>query len=161
MDDQILDLDANYEDYWILESDWASSWSHSGLLARFMQLEANDVHRVIIRTMPFGDVIENHSRTMLASVVIFFLSSLHIYILILHLFFELILFSDFILLPDVEYIYFSQVVWPIWVYCSIVSPTEEVFIYTEILGCIVDVGLIFQPPYYFGPPTEHLTPPGV
>ena len=60
------------------------------------------MHRVIIRTMPFGDVIENHSRTMLASVVIFSIFSTYIY----HLFFELILLSDFILLPDVEYIYF-------------------------------------------------------
>ena len=33
---------------------------------------------------------------------------LYIYILIFHLFFELILLSDFILLPDVEYIYFHK-----------------------------------------------------
>ena len=58
----------------------------SGLLAQPMQLGANDVHRVIIRTMPFGDVIENHSRTMLASVVIFPILSTYIYIDILVIF---------------------------------------------------------------------------
>ena len=169
LDDLILDLDANYDDYKILDSDWVevSSKTHSVFLAGFIQSKVNDVHKVIDTSYcPSGDVI-TITRTMLISVVSTFSSSyIHIlFILIFTLIFMAVIVFYFTFGSFIRYFeYIFQTF-----YFAVSVEQSELFIccftyrwsflFSEILGIYCGRQVDILASLVLGSPTEHVAPP--